>query len=210
VPPQRVIIVRHGRTEYNREGLFRGLLDVPLDSVGLEQAERTATFIVERLGVTAETTRAIYSSRLSRAMATAAPTARRLGGAPVTHPGLLDVDVGRWEGRAIADVLATEGSVYQAWASNPASFAYPGGESLRVVHERGRALLAEILAGPGGDYLLFTHRVPAKLLVAAALGIGPEAFWRIQIDNAALSVLERDAAGGGFVVTLLNATEHLR
>lgn len=205
-----MIIVRHGRTEYNREGLFRGLLDVPLDSVGLEQAERTARFLVERSRVAPETTRAIYASRLSRAMATAAPTALRLGIEPVPHPGLLDVDVGRWEGRAVADVLATEGAVYQAWASDPASFRYPGGESLWAVHERGRALLAAILASPGGDYLLFTHRVPAKLLIAAAMGSGPEAFWRIQVDNASISVLERDAAGSGFVVTLLNATEHLR
>jgi len=204
-----VIVVRHGRTAYNREGLFRGLLDVPLDEVGIAQAERTGEFLVNGLGLRPETTRAIYASRLSRTMATATPLARRFGAEPVPHPGLLDVDVGRWEGKAVADVLATEGDLYATWANAPASFAYPGGESLQAVHDRVSRLLAEIVAGPGGDYVLFTHRVPAKLLVAAALGIGPAAFWRIQIDNGSVSHLTRDAAGTGFVVTLVNATQHL-
>jgi broad specificity phosphatase PhoE len=204
-----VIIVRHGRTAYNREGLFRGLLDVPLDDVGIAQAESTGSFLVTALGLRPETTRAIYASRLSRTMATAMPLALRLGVEPVPHPGLLDVDVGRWEGRAVVDVLATEGDLYAGWVNYPASFAYPDGESLAAVHGRVSRLLAEIAAGPGGDYVLFTHRVPAKLLVAAALGIGPAAFWRIQIDNASVSQLARDAAGGGFIVTLVNATQHL-
>lgn len=203
-------MVRHGRTAFNREGLFRGLRDIPLDDVGHAQAARTSEFLVDEIGVSAATTRAILTSRLSRTTATAAPIAARLGLVAEPHAGLLDVDVGRWEGRSVSDVLATDGEVYARWARDPATFAYPEGESLSAVHERVGSLLAEIAAGPGGDYILVTHRVPGKLLVAAAVGAGPAAFWRIQIDNASVSRLERDVTRGEFyVVTLVNATAHL-
>lgn len=205
-----MIVVRHGRTAFNREGLFRGLRDIPLDDVGHAQAVRTSEFLVDEMGVSAATTRAILTSRLSRTTATAAPIAARLGVAAQPHAGLLDVDVGRWEGRSVSDVLATDGDVYAHWARDPATFSYPEGESLGAVHERVSALLTEIAAGPGGDYVLVTHRVPGKLLIAAALGAGPAAFWRIQIDNASVSSLERDVTRGEFyVVTLVNATTHL-
>ncbi len=222
--PLRVIIVRHGRTGHNREGLYRGLLDVPLDQTGLVQARLTARFLVEGLGVRPDSTRAIYTSRLTRASATAAPLAEALGMAIEVEPGLLDVDVGKWQGLSVAEVMRREPAVYGSWVDDPASFAYPGGESLRSVHDRCARLLARISSDArrspaadgtgdagstaGGDYLLFTHRVPAKLLVAAALSLGPELFWRVQIDNASVTVLLRDSRG--FVLTLLNATHHLR
>lgn len=208
--PLRVIIVRHGRTGHNREGLYRGLLDVPLDQTGLAQADLTARFLIDRLGVARHTTRAIYTSRLSRAAATAAPLAQALGLPVEVEPGLLDVDVGRWEGLSVVEVQRNEPDVYGSWVADPASFRYPGGESLASVHARCAALLSrlETAASAGGDHLLFTHRVTAKLLVAAALGLGPELFWRVQVDNASVTVLHRDSRG--FVLTLLNATDHLQ
>ncbi len=174
----------------------------------------TAQFLAGPLGVGSRPVTAIYTSRLVRAAATAAPLAEELGVPAEIEPALLDVNVGRWEGLSVPEVLHRDAEIYGSWMTDPASFTYPGGESLRSVHDRSAGLLARLAtaaaapAAAGCDLVLFTHRVNAKLLVAAAIGVGPEAFWRIQIDNASVTVLHYN--GRGYVLTLLNATDHLR
>ncbi|MDP2872418.1 MAG: histidine phosphatase family protein [Bacillota bacterium] len=205
--PFRALIIRHGRTEYNRSNQFRGRLDIPLDEIGLEQAQRVCEVLAgppEGWGPPV----AIFTSPLTRARQTAAPLALITGLEPVVHDGLHDVDVGEWQGRPGDEVKAQYPAAYRMWETEPADFVFPGGESLRAAQDRVMRTLAEILSRfPGRTVALFTHRVPAKLLIAGVMRAGPEAFWRMRIDNGSISVVEFD--GRDYVLTLANSTAHL-
>src|SRR5690242_490228 len=99
--PLRVLIARHGETEWNLSRRFQGHLDSPLTKRGREQAQRLATRL------TAESIAAVYSSDLGRALQTATPVAAGLGLEVLTSPFLREIDCGAWTGR-FKDDLARE------------------------------------------------------------------------------------------------------
>src|SRR5215218_1856032 len=88
----RIILWRHGRTEWNVENRFQGQADIPLDSVGRAQAERTASMLA------GYRPSALYSSDLSRAYNTAAALAAIIGLEIQTDKRLREINVGSWEG----------------------------------------------------------------------------------------------------------------
>jgi len=89
----RIILVRHGQTEWNRIERFRGRADVPLNGTGIAQAEATGRRLA-RLAKPA----AVYSSPLSRAVVTAGKIARPHGLSVQATDGLIDIDYGKWQG----------------------------------------------------------------------------------------------------------------
>jgi len=99
----RLIIVRHGRTEWNRVERFRGRADIGLDEVGMKQAESAA----KRIGEWPIS--AIYSSPLRRALTTAEIMAGPLGLNVRLMPGIVDIDYGEWQGLSTEDVVARDG-----------------------------------------------------------------------------------------------------
>ncbi|MBM4450796.1 MAG: histidine phosphatase family protein, partial [Chloroflexi bacterium] len=88
----KLLIIRHGRTEWNRVERFRGRADIPLDEVGRKQAEATASRIAEWQLNT------VYSSPLRRAMETAEALARPAGLEVKKLPDIIDIDYGQWQG----------------------------------------------------------------------------------------------------------------
>src|SRR3990167_8526032 len=88
-----IILVRHGQTEWNRVERFRGRADVPLNEVGLAQAEATGQRVAAEWHPAA-----IYTSPLSRSVKTTEAIARHFGLAVQTHPGLADIDYGQGQG----------------------------------------------------------------------------------------------------------------
>lgn len=201
------VIVRHGQTAFNRQNLFRGRFDVPLDATGLRQAGQTASLLAS--GGAFGTISAVYSGPLSRARDTATPLAALLGLEVDVVAELDDADVGRWQGRPGAEVATTDHLIYQSWRRDPARFAFPGGESLRSVAERTAGFIDRLRdTYQGRTVVLFTHQVPAKLIVLAAVGIGPEGFWRVRIDNCSISAVKL-RENGRHVLTTLNCTAHL-
>ena len=86
-----ILLVRHGQTAWNRSDRFRGRADVPLDEVGLAQAEATGRRVASQWQVNA-----VYSSTMSRALNTAQAIAGRFGLSVQPHAGLTDIDFGAW------------------------------------------------------------------------------------------------------------------
>jgi probable phosphoglycerate mutase len=97
----RLLLVRHGETEWNREERFRGRADIPLNAKGLAQAEATARCIASRYQPAA-----VYASPLSRAVQTAEAIARRFSLPVQVHAGLADIDYGQWQGLSPDEVRA--------------------------------------------------------------------------------------------------------
>lgn len=195
-------LVRHGETAWNREEIFRGRMDVPLNAEGRRQARAAAA------ALRAVPLEAVYASPLRRALDTARAIAgRRLSVTPL--PDLTDMAFGPWEGRALRLVKTEDAARFQTWKLHPERARFPGGESLARVRRRVvRALRTLARQHPNGTVALVTHRVVAKLFLLEALGLPNRRFWTIQQDNACVNLIEHRA--GRYIVRLLNDTCHLR
>ena len=199
----RVLLIRHGQTEWNRQQVFRGRADIPLSNVGIEQA----TALAERLAH--EPIAAVYSSPLARALVTAEHVGRPHGLQPHRVEGLTDVDFGAWEGRSHEDVKREEGELYLRWQSQPHLVRLPDGETLAEVRERVMAALNDIVTRHSGNTVaVVAHRVVNKVLLCAFFGLGDDAFWRIRQDTGCLNIVECD--GDQKAVLLVNDTCHER
>jgi broad specificity phosphatase PhoE len=128
----------------------------------------------------------------------AVQTARAAGREPVVDAALADCGYGRWDGRALADVVDTEPDAVQAWLDDPVAAPH-GGESFRdVVIRVGRWL--DALAGEPRSVVAFTHATVVRAAVVYALQLPPAAFR--QLDVAPLSVTRLRARGGRWTLHL--------
>lgn len=152
----RILTVRHGESEWNALGRWQGQADPPLTENGLVQAYTAA----QSLG----SFDAIWASTLQRAAHTAAVIAEVLGVGPVQlHPGLMESDLGPWQGLSTTEIEA-------GWPNFLAESRRPdGAETVEQLTDRGLAALRHIAAAtPGGEVLAVTHAGLVRALAAAA------------------------------------------
>jgi probable phosphoglycerate mutase len=195
-----VYLIRHGETQANRDGVFRGRGEVPLSPAGQKQArELQARFAA--LGV-----QRVFSSPLQRAAQTAA--ACFPGRAVELQPLLNNLDLGRWSGRRKKEIAAEEPELWRRWLEEPERMSFPGGESLAAVKARTRAFNQLLAAAAAERIAVVSHRSVLKALLAEALGLKQAWFWKFHLDNASVTLLLHEPVRG-FVLAKLNRTEHL-
>ena len=196
-------LVRHGQTAWNKEEIFRGRTDVPLDETGLKQAELAGQYFREM------EIHGIYSSPLSRAWETAQKIAQyhRIKVEPL--PGITDMSFGNWEGHAHQEIQQIDGETYRKWRDEPHLVRLPGGESLDDIRTRGMAALEEVIRNHRGKTLIFvSHRVVCKVLICAILGLDNSHFWQITQDTTAINLIQYK--DGKYILSLMNETCHLK
>lgn len=200
----RVLLVRHGQTEWNRVERFRGTIDIPLNEKGVWQAEQAALAIRERYRISA-----VYSSPLSRAIRTAEAIGRASGVPVQPLPAIADFSYGDWEGRTPEEVEATDPDSYRLWMTRPHLASIPGGVSLRRLRARVAAGVQGVAAAhPTETVVLVSHRMVCKVLSCYLLGLGNPHLWRVELDTASISLFEK--RDDSWVTLLLNDTCHLR
>jgi len=168
-----IVLLRHGETEWIREGRFQGAAETPLSALGRRQAalagERLARphvppamplpgglpreIVHSPLGRTTETAQAVADAMadLREAAAPGAPDAAPL---PVVRPdaGLREIGQGQWEGVTVDEIGRRWPEVLEGWRRDPLTVHAPGGESVAQVDARARPALARILDELGRDY----------------------------------------------------------
>ncbi|HVF79466.1 MAG TPA: histidine phosphatase family protein [Solirubrobacteraceae bacterium] len=140
--PNEVLLVRHGETDDNAAARFQGRRDTLLNERGREQSRALAE------SLRGEGLRALYTSPLQRAGATAQIVCDLLGLEAIVDARLMEADAGDWSGRMIADVIAENPQAWQRWRRADPTFRFPGGESVAEQAARVWAALAEVAAGP--------------------------------------------------------------
>lgn len=181
-----ILLVRHGRTAWNREERFRGRVDLPLDELGLKQAEA-----VGRRVAAAWQPAAVYTSPLRRTQQTASAIARACGLETTIHTGLLDIDYGALAGLTPEEAAEQYPALARAWRGAPHTVQFPGGESLVDVLRRAQMALAESLTShPAQTLVLVTHVVVCRLLLCAVLGLDSSHFWHFEPAAASISVFQ--------------------
>jgi broad specificity phosphatase PhoE len=199
----RIILVRHGQTEWNRIERFRGRADVPLNETGLAQAEATGRRVAAEWQPSA-----IYTSPLSRSVKTAEAIAKHFGLQVRQLPGLADIDYGEWQGISPEEVRQRWPKEIDAWYNCPQQARIPGGETLDDLRARAMKTGNELAdRHPKDSIVLVGHTVINRIILLGVLGLGNERFWRIKQDTCAINVFE--AEGGDFTLVSLNDTCHL-
>jgi glucosyl-3-phosphoglycerate phosphatase len=167
LPVPRLVLWRHGRTEWNATGRFQGQLDPPLDDVGRRQARRAAPHLAAPLP---EGT-LVVSSDLGRAAETAVALTDVLGVPLRLDARLREVGMGSWEGLTRQEVAERHPGQYADWlAGRPISGR--GGEDSADVPARALAVLRELPEAPAA--VVVTHGGTSARLLEALLGLGPE------------------------------------
>jgi broad specificity phosphatase PhoE len=176
-----LILIRHGESVANAQGLLLGRTDAVLTERGMAQAASVRQLLSDPILV-------LRTSPLSRARDTAA----LLGAAvPVeVDDRWVEVDYGEYECQPLREVPA---EVWRQWRSDT-GFRPAGGETLAEVDARVAAACAELFAtdglgarAPDGDVVVVSHVTPIKAAVAWALGTGPELSWRLHLQTASVS-----------------------
>jgi len=201
VTPRTVLIlVRHGETSANIDGVWHGSLDTPLTPRGKQQAARVAGHIATAFP---EVT-AVYTSDLQRARHTAEAIAAELGLAAVIDEGLREYHLGNWEGKSFADLFRKE-KFFDHIKTDP-DFAPHGGESPQEVTDRLIGALRRIAAGHARERVVVVTHGGALSMAMGALLDGTYANWRSAMGNCAVSELVFDPAPE---LLSFNFTEHL-
>lgn len=185
----RLIIIRHGESEWNRAGLYQGQADAPLSELGVRQAAALA----ERLRN--EPFDYIFASPLQRAALTAEAVAQFHPAVPfIREPAIMEIHHGEWQGLHVDEVRARFGEGLREWRVHPTRAQMPGGESFSNVLKRVLDFKEYLLHEYADKIVLIsTHDVVVKILVADALGMDMDRINRIWVTNASISVIEYGA-----------------
>ncbi len=170
---QGVYLVRHGETEYNRDGRYQGKSDSPLTELGHAQARRAGRVLADHLGAAPVE---IRTSPLGRALQTAEIIAGYLPqtGAPATDDRLSEIGMGVWEGMTRTDVKsgwpeARKGRPGRNWI-----FEGPGSEPMADALDRLSGVLNDLPDRTGAALILVSHANSGRLLRGLFTGLGGE------------------------------------
>jgi probable phosphoglycerate mutase len=199
----RIILTRHGQTDWNREERFRGRTDVALNETGLLQAELTSRCIQSRWQPVA-----VYTSPMSRAVKTGEIIAAPLGLQAYPLQSLNDMNYGEWQGLTADEVKLRWGDLLDTWYRAPHLVQFPGGESLVDVLSRTSKALYEITQKhPSEDVVVVGHDNVNRVMLLYMLSLPLSRYWHLVQRNCAINFIE--FVDNDFVVVSMNETGHL-
>jgi broad specificity phosphatase PhoE len=182
---RRVVLLRHGRTEWNASGRFQGQLDSPLDLIGRAQAEAAA------VAVAPMQPDGLVSSDLTRALDTANAVSAEAGTDVAIDPRLREIHLGEWQGLTRAEARAKFPDEYTRWQTGEDA-RRGGGETYAEVGARAAECVYDWLdqLGPGSLLVAVTHGGTARATIGTLLGMAPDSWWRLApLSNCRWSLL---------------------
>jgi probable phosphoglycerate mutase len=198
----RILLVRHGETDWNAAGRIQGHSDTPLNAAGRLQAQRAAQRLAR------EPIRALYSSDLARAFETAAIIGAPLGLTVVASPQLRERRYGEWEGLTAAEIQAHYPEQFAIWRARSTDFAPPQGETRNEILTRALAELQTIARRHVREMVVVvSHGGLCYVLINHILGSVDGDRREFTIGNASIHTL--DVTGDQWSVISMNETAHL-
>jgi probable phosphoglycerate mutase len=199
----RVLLVRHGETDWNTQTRLQGHSDIPLNARGRDQ--------VRRLGqaLAGQSLDAVYSSDLQRAFDTARAMAEATGAPLQADPALRERGFGCFEGMTYAEIEARWPEDARRWRTRDPAFGPAGGETLQGFHARCVQAAERLVARhPGGSIALVAHGGVLDSLYRAATRLALDAPRSWRMGNASLNRLLY--SGSGFTLVGWDDDAHLR
>ncbi|MCC0176028.1 histidine phosphatase family protein [Waterburya agarophytonicola K14] len=206
----RLIMVRHGETNWNKESRFQGIKDIPLNENGRSQGRKAGTFLQD-----IPIDFAISSSMLRPKETAEIILQHHPDVALSTTPELIEICHGLWEGMLEAEIQADYPELLQQWKDKPETVQMPEGENLQQVWDRGVAAWNKIAEDHSNNDssltgLVVAHDAINKVILCYLLGLKPDNFWNIKQGNCAVSVIDYpNGASDKPVLQAINITTHL-
>ncbi len=203
----RVILVRHGETDWNLEGRFQGQIDIPLNNNGKTQALAAGSFL-SGLNLTRA-----FSSSMKRPLQTAEAILQQHNGLKVElKEDLIEINHGLWEGKLESEIKEQWPESLKTWKNHPEQVQMPEGESIQQVWDRSincwRKICEQLKVEDTA--LVVAHDAVNKTILCHLLGLSPKEIWMIKQGNGGITVI--DTLGDPSqpdIVTCLNLTSHL-
>ena len=201
-----IIFVRHGETQWNKEGRYQGQLDSPLSQLGLMQAERVGRYLSQR------PIDAVYSSDLKRAITTAECIAKHHGLTPVVDGRLREMSFGVWEGLTREEVKNTYPELWNARHFDRLTTRIPEGELPSEVVARFQSFLTDFTSkDPHQTIVVVSHGGTLRFVLASLLCMPLERSSCLRQSNTGVSILifREQNKECPWEVVCLNSTSHL-
>lgn len=200
----QLLLIRHGETPYNAQGLIYGHAQIPLNKRGQTQAQQLGQRL-KHMPITA-----VYSSDLIRAMHTAEAILHHHPISLTTDSALRELDVGEWEHKSVPDVQQQYPELYQQYCATPGQLVYPGGESHATLQQRVMvAINGYVALHQDNDIICFVcHGGTITAIVCAILGLNIDLHERIRIDNCAITTIS--ITQGVMQLACLNDNTHAK
>jgi broad specificity phosphatase PhoE len=198
---RRVFLIRHGETEFNRLGIFRGRFEVELNERGRRQAHEIGEALKQ------EGIEFLLHGPLGRAAETASIISEVLGVSRRVDEAFNNILLGKWQGVPKKEVQRDYPREWEIWTTEPEKLLIPGGETVEQVRQRAFTGLMRVLGDTEGSFGIVTHRSVIKTLAASMLDMASPYFWKLYIDNAAYSVFGHGPSG--FSLISWNSNTHL-
>ncbi|PSO83152.1 MAG: histidine phosphatase family protein [Cyanobacteria bacterium QS_4_48_99] len=206
----RLLLVRHGETEWNYFSRYQGRVDIPLNDKGREQARKVAEFLKDVSIDFAITSPMVRPTETAEAILEHHPhlTLER-------KPRLTEINHGLWEGKLEEEIKAEYADILRQWKEAPARAQMPEGENLQQVWDRAIACWQDLVQAANADSfqlqtgVIVAHDAINKVILCYLLGLKPENFWNVKQGNGAVSVIDYPQADDLPVLQTINITTHL-
>ena len=181
----KLILVRHGETEWVRQSRYQGATDISLNRTGILQARAVGKIVKE------EKPSVIFSSELLRARQTAQEIAKQCRKELKIDHRLNELSFGKWEGFYHAVIAKKFPKAARDWYSAKWTSLPPGGESLKSLGKRINSFLSDLSKHyrKNETYVVVAHGGTIRMFLVQLLKFEPTVFWKFRIDPASLSVL---------------------
>ncbi len=203
----RLILVRHGETDWNQEGRFQGQIDIPLNSNGKNQAILCKKFL-ENIVINKA-----YSSSMSRPKETALEILKCHEGVKLNLKSeLKEINHGLWEGKLETEIKEEWPSLISQWQLNPQEVLMPEGESIQDVWKRSVSCFNNLCKTleKNETALLVAHDAVNKTILCELMGLKEKDIWMIKQSNGGITVIDIKLNEKiTYVITSLNITSHL-
>ena len=196
-----LFLVRHAESTWNRSQKFQGQKDPQLSPYGCREARRLAKRFKGLKFA------AVYSSPLKRAF----ETARNIVGPKrkiICDEGLMEMGLGKWEGRTLSEVKRAYGDAFNQWAARPSRVEIPGGENfMDFVARVKRSLSAIEKQNPRGNVLVVCHGGVISIFATVLLNLPCDDIWCLTVKNASLTIA--NLSPGNRRLVTFNDVSHL-
>ncbi len=198
----RLILVRHGQTEWNAGGRYQGQSNVALSDTGRKQAK----FLAERFPV--KPLDAIYTSDLDRAKETAECVGEKLGVSVRPEKAFRELSFGDWEGLTYQEISSRWPKEAEKLFTAPDELVIPHGETFQELQKRALDKIQLLYKNHIDQTVaVFAHGAINKTILAGLMHIPLHYLWSLRQDNTAVNILRLD--DGYVMVELINSTSHL-
>jgi len=203
----RIFLIRHGETNWNKEGRFQGQIDIPLNENGKDQAKKTFEYLRNISFNKA------FSSSMHRPYETAQIILQNSKDLKIERiDSLVEISHGLWEGKLEKEIREQWPALLKNWHDKPGEVIMPEGESIKDVSERSVEAFNKIcLSQKDNDLtLLVAHDAVNKTLICNILGINYSNIWMIKQGNGGITIIDlfKDPSKTP-VISALNITTHL-